>query len=179
MAFFQRAVTLSLFALAVSAAPASGSKSELTIEDIINAPYNPPPLADPAFAPIVAASNETFVEGNPAAQSKVDNVASVLASITAAASTATLSVETPAPTTITNKPKLRRAGGPTSPPPTPDYVSQTISIRLTFSSSTNHELGSYRVCKLLPSLCTRHQPSSSYTCSHAKSLEHTGSKSMP
>lgn len=119
MVFFQRLAFLAFLALSASAAPTNGT-GEVTIDDIINAPYNPPPLADPAFAPIVAAGNETFVEGNPAAQSKIDNVASVLSSITAAAPTATDSIGAPVPTIV--KAKVRRGGGPSSPPPVPIYV---------------------------------------------------------
>lgn len=123
--------SLTIFALlsfTISAAPANDTISELTLDDIINAPFNPPPVADPAFVPIVATSNDTLVEGNPAAQAKVDNVASVLSSITAAGPSATDVVQTPAPTVNSKVKKMRRGGGPGSPPPTPNYVSNSVLI---------------------------------------------------
>jgi hypothetical protein len=129
MVYIRKRTVLALlsFAMGISAAPANGSNTssggDITIQDIIDAPYNPPPVANPAFVPIVAASNDTLVEGNPAVKAKVDNLPSVLSSITAAAVTATDSISTSVPT-LTAKSKARR--GPIGSPPTPAPVANYV-----------------------------------------------------
>jgi len=119
---------LGLMTLVVGAlsAPANTTNTTLpTVEDIFNAPYDPAPLANSAFLPIVAADNSTLVSNNPIIQSKVDSVPSVLSSITSAAATATGSV-LPSPTsTVTSPSKVKVKRGPPTAPPTPNYVRYT------------------------------------------------------
>jgi hypothetical protein len=139
----------------VFSTPATGSTSpsdgDISIQDIIDAPYNPPPLANPGFVPILAVGNDTLVKANPAAQSKVNNVPSVLSSIsTAAAATATSVVPTPAPT-LTARSKVRR-GLPT-PAPIPIYV---ILIIISVKFCSDYAItGRYGLCKLYSSICTK------------------------
>jgi hypothetical protein len=111
------------FSIGAFAAPASSDASSagsnLTLADIINEPVIAVPLADPSFIPILTQNNQTVVDTNPAVQSQVDNIPSVISSISAAAATATAAATTTKPTTTAGS-KVRR-NAPTLPP-SPIYV---------------------------------------------------------
>jgi hypothetical protein len=122
MVQFTALISIVFLACGISALPQSAPTQNstaptdnLTLDDIINKPVVAPPLADTAFTPIVAASNKTLVDTNPNIQAKIDNLPSVVSSISAAAATATSSA-TPTEPTPSPPSKIKRTVVNTSPP---------------------------------------------------------------
>jgi hypothetical protein len=109
---------LLVFITGVLAAPTNTTDGNLTLDDIINTPIVASPL-NPAFQPILAVSNQTVVDTNPNVQSKIDNLPSVLSSITVAATGA------PAPSaTKQARDIISTIPNPfATAPPSPNYVS--------------------------------------------------------
>jgi hypothetical protein len=116
-------LSLLAYVMGASTAPTNATDDNITLGDIINIPIVAAPL-NPAFQPILAVSNKTVVDTNPNVQSKINNLPSVISSITAAAAgapAATVTKEAKARDVIVTIPNPF----PTAPP-SPIYVSAIL-----------------------------------------------------